>query len=54
MVIDRKSRVIVHIGKQRIALDICCQATALNPMPAPVVTAPFNRLGGKGRKVQKP
>jgi hypothetical protein len=53
-VIDRQSRVIVHIGKQRIALDISCQATVLNPVPAPVVEAPVNSIGGEQRPAPKP
>ena len=28
------SRILVHIGKQRIALDLSCHATVLNPAPA--------------------
>jgi hypothetical protein len=45
--IDPHNRIILHIGKQRVAFDISCQATVLNP-------APVNQLGGKGRKTPKP
>jgi hypothetical protein len=52
-VIDPRSRIILNIGKQCFALDISCQATVLNPAPAPVVAAPVDSLGGKGRKAPK-
>jgi len=32
-VIEPQSRIIMHIGKQRFALDITCRATVLNPVP---------------------
>jgi hypothetical protein len=47
-------RILICIGKQRVALDICCQATILNspPAPAPVaVMAPAS--GGDGRRKRK-
>lgn len=33
---------------------ISCQATVLNPVPAPVGAPPVNSLGGKGRRAPKP
>jgi hypothetical protein len=52
-VVDPQHRIILHIGKQRIALGISCQARVLNPAPSPVVEVPVNG-GGKGRKAPKP
>jgi hypothetical protein len=43
----------MHIGKQRFAIDISCQATVLNPVPAPVIAPSANSLGGKVRKTPK-
>jgi|tagenome__1003787_1003787.scaffolds.fasta_scaffold19028117_1 hypothetical protein len=48
---ERLNRIVVRIGKQRIAFDISCQATVLNP--APVVRQPVN-IGRKKRKVHRP
>lgn len=54
-VINHQNRVILHIGRQRIALDISCRATELNSEPAPIVmAAPITILGGKGHKAPKP
>jgi hypothetical protein len=55
-VIDPQNRIIINIGKQRIALDISCQATYLNPVPTSMAEAPVpvNGRGGKGRKAPKP
>jgi hypothetical protein len=53
-VIDPQSRIILHIGKQRFAIDISCQTTVLNPVPAPVIAPPVNSLGDQGRKAPKP
>jgi hypothetical protein len=49
---ERPNRIIVRIGKQRIAFDISCQATVLNP--APVIHQPVKNIGRKKRKVQRP
>jgi hypothetical protein len=46
-VIDPQSRIILHIGKQRFAIDISCQATVLNPVSPPVAAPPVNSLGDK-------
>jgi hypothetical protein len=32
------SRVLIHVGAQRYAMDITCEATALPPEPAPAAT----------------
>jgi len=55
-VVSPQNRIILNIGRQRIAMDVSCQATVLNPVPAPVVKAPapVNGHGGKGRKAPKP
>ena len=47
-------RVVVNIGKQRIAFDISCHATVLNPAPAPMVVPPVHAAGQKKRKVRRP
>ena len=47
-------RVIVNIGKQRIAFDISCHATVLNPAPGPKVALPVHTAGRKKRKVRRP
>jgi hypothetical protein len=48
-VIDPQGRIIMHIGRQRFAIDISCQAKKLNSEPASV-----ERLGGKGPKPPNP
>jgi hypothetical protein len=55
-VIEPQNRIIINIGRQRIALEMSCHATVLNPVPAPVVEAPaqVNGRGGKVRKAPKP
>jgi hypothetical protein len=35
LVTQGRSRIVVHIGAQRYAMDITCKATALPPEPAP-------------------
>jgi hypothetical protein len=50
-VIDHQNRIVVHIGRQRVAFDISCRATMLNSEPAPVVVV--NSLDGKGRKMPR-
>jgi hypothetical protein len=47
-VINPQGRIILHIGKQRFAIDISCRTTMLNPVPAPVIAPPVNNLGDKG------
>ena len=47
------SRILVHIGKQRIALDLSCQATVLNPAPAALPVLPVALGGRKKRKGQR-
>jgi hypothetical protein len=37
-----RSRIVIHVGAQRYAMDITCQATVLPPEPAPA--APPNRM----------
>ena len=32
---ERRTRIIVHLGRQRIALDIACRATVLKDPPVP-------------------
>ena len=46
------SRILVHIGKQRIALDLSCHATVLNPTPAALRVLPVPFEGRKKRKGQ--
>ena len=48
------SRIMVHIGKQRIAFDISCRATVLNPAPGPKLALPVHTAGRKKRKVRRP
>ena len=48
------SRILVRIGKQRIALDLSCHATVLNPAPAALRVLPVPFEGRKKRKVQRP
>jgi hypothetical protein len=50
-----RNRIILHIGRQCIVMDISCQATVLNPVPATVVkaSAPGNNPGGKIRKPKR-
>ena len=33
------SRILIHVGAQRYAMDITCEATALPPEPAPAATS---------------
>ena len=33
-----RSRIMIHVGAQRYAMDITCEATALPPEPAPAAT----------------
>ena len=33
-----RSRIIIHVGAQRYAMDITCEATVLPPEPAPAAT----------------
>jgi hypothetical protein len=33
-----RSRIVIHVGAQRYAMDITCQATVLPPEPAPAAT----------------
>ena len=47
-------RVIVNIGKQRIALDISCHAMVLNPRPGPIVALPVPTPRRKKRKARRP
>ena len=47
-----QNRIILKLGKQRIALDIACQATLLNPVPAPLVVAA--QANGPGGKIRQP
>jgi len=48
----RHQRVILTIGRQRVAFDFYSQATELNPAPAPVI--PVDRgKPGKPRKSRK-
>jgi hypothetical protein len=55
-VVGPQNRIILNLGQQRIAMDISCQATVLNPVPATVVEVPaqVNGRGGKARKAPKP
>jgi hypothetical protein len=47
----RQQRVIIEIGRQRVAFDISTQITKLNPAPAPVTVDLGNRRKpGKSRK----
>ena len=48
------SRILVHIGKQRIALDLSCHATVLNPAPSELRVLPVSFGAGKKRKAQRP
>jgi hypothetical protein len=50
---QRPSRVIVHIGQQRFAMNFSCHTTALAPAPAPLVAQPPNG-GTKVRMEQSP
>ena len=34
-IIERQSRVVIRLGKQRYALDITCQTSVLPPEPEP-------------------
>ena len=36
------SGIVVHIGKQRIALDLSCHASVLNPAPAALRVLPVS------------
>jgi hypothetical protein len=43
-------RILICIGKQRVALDIYCQATILNSPPAPAPVAVMARASGGDRR----
>lgn len=43
--IETSSRILANIGKQRVALDISCCATVLNPSSAPIVKPPMHTAG---------
>jgi hypothetical protein len=51
-VVGPQNRILLNIGKPRIAIDISCQATLLNPLPATVAGAPAPVIG-RDRKVRK-
>jgi hypothetical protein len=38
-VTQERSRVVIHVGAQRYAMDITCKATALPPEPAPAASS---------------
>jgi hypothetical protein len=38
LVMQGRSRVIIHVGAQRYAMDITCEAAALPPEPTPAAT----------------
>ena len=47
------SRILVHVGKQRIALDLSCHASVLNPAPPALRALPVSLEERKKRKAQR-
>lgn len=43
-VAKRRSRILIHVGARRYAMDITCQVTALPPEPAPAAPCRLEKL----------